>query len=91
VKRISPFFSPHSTAKTPPPQGWEVLKTRYPALLEKLRPKYSAVKLGDGDTILWRLEAAAVTSENAAVALCEALRREGEYCFPLHSGEAPKN
>ena len=71
--------------------GWEVLKTRYPALLEKLRPKYSAVKLGDGDTILWRLEATAVTSENAAVALCEALRREGEYCFPLHSGEAPKN
>ncbi|MFP6690042.1 MAG: hypothetical protein VCD31_12130 [Alphaproteobacteria bacterium] len=47
--------------------------------------------MGDGDTILWRLEAAAVTSENAAVALCEAHRREGEYCFPLHSGEAPKN
>ena len=71
--------------------AWDNLKARYPALLDKLRPKYSAVKLGDGETVLWRLEAAAVASENAAVALCKALRREGEYCFPLHAGETPKN
>lgn len=71
--------------------AWIKLKARYPALFEKLRPKLTAVKLAGGDTVLWRLEAAAVESESEAIALCKALRREGEYCFPLRAGEAPGN
>ena len=71
--------------------AWNKMNSNYPALFGKLRPKITAMKLAGGDTVLWRLEAAAVASESEAVALCKALRREGEYCFPLRAGDAPEN
>lgn len=71
--------------------AWQRLNARYPALFEKLRPKYTALKLDGGDTELWRLEAAALANESAAVTLCEALRREGEYCFPQRASDALEN
>ncbi|MDP6474683.1 MAG: tetratricopeptide repeat protein [Alphaproteobacteria bacterium] len=71
--------------------AWDKIKSRYPELLRKLRPKVTALKLDGGETVMWRLEAAAVARESEAVALCEALRRGGEYCFPLRAGEAPEN
>ena len=71
--------------------AWDKIKSHYPELLRKLRPKVTALKLDGGETVMWRLEAAAVARESEAVALCEALRRGGEYCFPLRAGEAPEN
>ena len=71
--------------------AWQILNARYPALFVDLRPKYTALTLGDGDAELWRLEAAALASESAAVSLCEALRRKGEYCFPRRASDAPEN
>ncbi|MDA0229712.1 MAG: tetratricopeptide repeat protein [Proteobacteria bacterium] len=71
--------------------AWQKLNARYPTLFGGLRPKYTALKLDEGDVELWRLEAAALVSESAAVTLCEALRREGEYCFPPRVSNAPEN
>ncbi len=71
--------------------AWQKMNARYPALFGKLRPKYTTQKLGEGDAELWRLEAAALASESAAVTLCEALRREGEYCFPQRASDAPED
>ena len=67
------------------------MKTRYPALFGNLRPKITALKFAGGDTVLWRLEAAAMASEREAIALCEALRRQGEYCFPRRAGDSSEN
>lgn len=55
--------------------AWNGLKSRYPALLKELRSKVTAVSLGDGDSMLWRLEATPLASEDAALALCDTLRR----------------
>ena len=35
--------------------------------------------------------AAAMASEREAIALCEALRRQGEYCFPRRAGDSSEN
>ncbi len=66
---------------------WYELTMRHPKLLQGLRAKVIAVQLGDGDSgsVLWRLEVGMLDSEPSAVALCEALRRAGEYCFPLRA------
>jgi|GEM_PF-1970809 hypothetical protein len=71
--------------------AWQKLNARYPALFKDLQPKYTALYLAEGGTKLWRLEAAALASESAAVSLCEALRRKGEYCFPRRASDASEN
>ncbi len=46
--------------------AWDKIKSRYPELLRKLRPKVTALKLDGGETVMWRLEAAAVARESEA-------------------------
>ena len=67
-------------------EAWEAYVDRFPALFETLQPKFTAHKMTGGKTVLWRLEAARLASEAAAVALCDALRQAGEYCFPRRAG-----
>ncbi len=70
---------------------WQKMRMRYPKLLNGLQPKIIALELGDSGAHLWRLEAGMLASEPDAVALCQALRRAGEYCFPLRAAEAGEN
>ncbi|MBT3927442.1 MAG: sel1 repeat family protein [Rhodospirillaceae bacterium] len=67
---------------------WQKMTMRYPKLLDGLQSKIIALELGDSGAVLWRLEAGMLASEPDAVTLCEALRRAGEYCFPLRAAEA---
>lgn len=67
---------------------WQKMRMHYPKLLDGLQSKIIAVELSDSGAVLWRLEAGMLASEPDAVALCEALRRAGEYCFPLRAAEA---
>jgi len=67
---------------------WRKMRVRYPTLFEDLRANISPLILGGGATVLWRLEAGSLESEDAAIVLCKALRRQGEYCFPVRGGDA---
>ncbi len=67
---------------------WREMTMRYPKLLQGLRPKFTALTLGDDRAVLWRLEAGMLENEPAAVELCKALKRAGEYCYPVRAGAA---
>ena len=67
---------------------WREMTMRYPKLLQGLRPNITALTLGDDRAVLWRLEAGMLENEPAAVELCKALKRAGEYCYPVRAGAA---
>lgn len=64
-------------------RGWKLLSTRYPALLGGLTPATVRVDLGPGMGIYFRLVAGPFSGEDAARALCRALKRKGAYCTLL--------
>jgi hypothetical protein len=64
--------------------AWQDLIERYPKLLNGLSARVSELSVGGRGATFYRLDVIPLTSESDAVALCAALRKAGQYCFPVH-------
>lgn len=61
-------------------RGWDVLRTRFPAVLGALAPQIETVDFGNGRGTFYRLKAAGFSDRAAANRACKRLRARRTYC-----------
>ncbi len=67
-------------------RGWAQLRRAHRALLGKLKPEVSRVKLGRGKGTFFRLLVGPLKNQAAATRLCGQLKRRRQYCVPATFG-----
>ena len=61
---------------------WFFLRAQNEDLLEKLKPTFQKIKLGDGE-ILYRIQVGPFKTWTAAQRMCQAIKKRAVNCFPV--------